>query len=61
MSQVLSIDYVTLLNEIKTRVRSTQYEALKAVNRVLIGLYWDIGQLIVERQTNSEWGKSVVE
>ncbi|MGD8649894.1 MAG: PDDEXK nuclease domain-containing protein [Desulfobacterales bacterium] len=27
----------------------------------MISLYWDIGQLIVERQKSGSWGKSVVE
>lgn len=61
MSQLLPTDYTTLLNDIKERVRSSQYEALKAVNKVLNTLYWDIGHLIVERQANAQWGKSVVE
>ena len=43
-------DYPRLLTEIKERIRSAQYEALKAVNKELVGLYWDIGRLIVERQ-----------
>jgi hypothetical protein len=43
-------DYPKLLVEIKERIRSAQYEALKAVNNELVGLYWDIGQMIVERQ-----------
>ena len=38
-----------------------QYEALKAINKELINLYWDIGKMIVERQQSSGWGKSVVE
>jgi hypothetical protein len=33
--------YGTLLVEIKQRIRSAQYEALKAVNKELISLYWD--------------------
>ncbi len=53
--------YGTLLGEVKQRIRSAQYEALKAVNRELITLYWDIGQLIVTRQQQAGWGKSVVE
>lgn len=61
MNQLLPLDYTNLLNEIKERVRSSQYEALKAVNKALIVLYWDIGHLIVERQANQAWGKSVVE
>lgn len=54
-------DYGRLLGEIKERIRSAQYEALRKVNRELISLYWDIGRLIVERQQNAGWGKSIVE
>ena len=50
-----------MLTEIKERIRSAQYEALKAVNKELVGLYWDIGRMIVERQDVEGWGKAVVE
>jgi len=53
--------YNALLGEIKERIRSAQYEALKAVNKELIVLYWDIGRVIVERQKGEGWGKSVVQ
>jgi predicted nuclease of restriction endonuclease-like (RecB) superfamily len=61
MSEPISQDYGRLLGEIKERIRSAQYEALRKVNRELISLYWDIGRLIVERQRDAGWGKSVVE
>ncbi len=54
-------DYRNLLVEVKQRIRSAQYEALKAVNKELIALYWDIGRMIVTRQQGTSWGKSVVE
>lgn len=55
-------DYPSLLAEIKERVRSAQYEALRAVNRELVALYWDLGRTICERQVHgSGWGKAVVE
>jgi len=54
-------DYPRLLTEIKERIRSAQYEALKAVNKELVGLYWDIGRMIAERQQKFGWGKAVVE
>lgn len=54
-------EYGNFLNEIKSRIRAAQYEALKAVNKELISLYWDIGQMIVERQDKQGWGKSVVQ
>ncbi|MEL6401289.1 MAG: PDDEXK nuclease domain-containing protein [Cyanobacteria bacterium J06626_4] len=59
MSEIVQ-GYVELLGQIKQRIRSGQYEALRAVNRELITLYWDIGQLIVTRQQGEVWGKSVV-
>lgn len=61
MSDLIPHDYARLLGDIKQRIRSAQYEALKAVNRELIALYWDIGRLIVERQQGETWGKSVVQ
>ena len=59
-SNMLS-DYPRLLEEIKERIRSAQYEALKAVNKELVGLYWDIGRMIVEKQEQAGWGQAVVE
>ena len=49
------------MSERLQRIRSAQYEALKAVNKELVGLYWDIGRMIVERQDVEGWGKAVVE
>ncbi|MBI4712603.1 MAG: DUF1016 domain-containing protein [Planctomycetes bacterium] len=54
-------DYRVLLQEIKQRVYRSQYEALKAVNKELISLYWDIGKMVVGRQEKYGWGKAVVE
>jgi len=54
-------DYARTLDEIKKRVRAAQYDALRAVNKELVALYWDIGRMIAERQKDHGWGKSVVE
>lgn len=53
--------YAELLQNVKERVLASQYEALKSVNKELIGLYWDIGRMIVERQEKEGWGKAIVE
>lgn len=53
--------YTELLSDVKRRIRGAQYDALRSVNRELIALYWDIGKMIVERQQDDSWGKSVVE
>ncbi|MEE3719601.1 DUF1016 N-terminal domain-containing protein [Tumidithrix elongata RA019] len=57
----LSETYTELLVAVKQRIRAAQYEALRAVNRELVMLYWDIGKMIVTRQQGETWGKSVVE
>ena len=54
-------DYAQLLLDVKELVRAAQYAALKAVNRELVGLYWDIGRMIVERQEGATWGKAIVQ
>lgn len=54
-------DYGVLLDDIKRRIRSAQYDALKAVNQELIALYWDIGRLIVERQRGESWGRAIAD
>jgi predicted nuclease of restriction endonuclease-like (RecB) superfamily len=57
----VTADYGTLLTDLKARIHAAQYAALRAVNKELIALYWDIGKLIEERQRAEGWGKSVVE
>jgi len=56
-----SSDCHSFLVKIKKRIADAQYVALKQVNKELIGLYWDIGKMIVARQKKHNWGKSIVE
>lgn len=53
--------YINFLTNIKQRIRNAQYSALKAVNKEHIQLNWDLGKMIVEKQEQLGWGKSVVE
>jgi predicted nuclease of restriction endonuclease-like (RecB) superfamily len=61
MKKNLDSNYSAFLVEVKERVRSAQYAALKAVNTELVGLYWDIGRMIVERQFVGAHGDSIAE
>ncbi|MBF6612289.1 MAG: DUF1016 family protein [Chloroflexi bacterium] len=54
-------NYRSFLEALKQRVTRAQYEALKAVNRELIALYWDIGRIIVEKQAQFGWGEGIIE
>lgn len=53
--------FTQFVTEIKTKIRQAQLDALRAVNKHLIDLYWNIGKMIVGRQEAHGWGKSVVE
>jgi predicted nuclease of restriction endonuclease-like (RecB) superfamily len=61
MSEMSPQDYANFFHEIKGRIRDRQLQALRSVNRELVGLYWDIGELIHHKQEALGWGKSVVE
>ncbi len=54
-------EYEAFLLDIKNRIHSAQYNAAKSVNSELMGLYWEIGQKIVQKQEESKWGDSAVE
>jgi predicted nuclease of restriction endonuclease-like (RecB) superfamily len=61
MKTLMTREYVTFLNEIKSRIVAARIQAIRSVNKELINLYWDIGKTIVERQEQFGWGKGVVE
>jgi predicted nuclease of restriction endonuclease-like (RecB) superfamily len=54
-------DYADLLAQAKTAVRDARLRAHLAVSRELIGLYWQLGHLILVRQQAEGWGTRVVE
>jgi len=60
-TSALPASYGELLDELKQRIRTARVKAALSVNRELITLHWDIGRLIVTRQREEGWGRSVVE
>jgi predicted nuclease of restriction endonuclease-like (RecB) superfamily len=61
MSEIPATDYGGFLVAVKTRIRQAQYQALRAANKELLSLYWDLGESILRKQETLGWGKSVVE
>jgi predicted nuclease of restriction endonuclease-like (RecB) superfamily len=61
MSEIPATDYGDFLVAVKTRIRQAQYQALRAANKELLSLYWDLGESILRKQETLGWGKSVVE
>lgn len=52
--------YAEFLDQLKAQIRRRQYQALRAVNCELVGLYWDLGASIHRKQQELGWGKAVV-
>ena len=61
MRELTAHDYGDFLLAVKTRIRQAQYQALRATNKELLSLYWDIGESIHVKQEALGWGKSVGE
>ena len=53
--------YADWLADLKTRIHSAQQRATLAVNRELVGLYWQIGRDILARQADQGWGAKVID
>ncbi len=51
-------EYFSILDDIKTRIKSAQYKAVLGVNKELIGLYWNIGRVIL---SNTRYGAKFIE
>jgi len=60
-NELTNLEYNNFIVDIKNKIRSSQYEAMKSVNTTLINLYWGIGKEIYRQQQEKGWGKSIVE
>ena len=54
-------EYLKWLDNLKSRIRTTQIKAALSANAELIKLYWDIGKDIFEKQEIKGWGNFIVE
>lgn len=60
-SATITFDYPAFVADLKSRITSARLTAARAVNSELVGLYWDIGAAIREKQAAKGWGDAVVE
>jgi predicted nuclease of restriction endonuclease-like (RecB) superfamily len=53
-------EYKKFLREIKARIQTAQIKAAIKVNVELLRLYWDLAQMIVQKQKQSAWGDGLI-
>ncbi|WP_407654750.1 DUF1016 N-terminal domain-containing protein [Clostridium tagluense] len=52
--------YNQLFKNIKIQILSSRNKALRAVNREMIELYWNIGNIILRNQEKEGWGTKII-
>jgi len=52
-------NYLSVLEDIKQKVKTAQIKAHLSVNKEMLILYWQIGQVIISKQEDEKWGTKV--
>lgn len=55
------MEYISLLNELKNKIKASQNRVILSVNRELIVLYYEIGKTILKNQSQKGWGAKIIE
>jgi predicted nuclease of restriction endonuclease-like (RecB) superfamily len=58
---MLDKEYISFLQEIKSKIKTAQIKAAVKVNEELLRLYWDIAKMSVEKQKEAKWGDGIIE
>ncbi len=53
--------YRIWIEEIKSKIRSSQIKAAIAINKELILFYWELGEMINQKLSISNWGDKVLQ
>ncbi len=59
-SNLFDKEYKEWIVELKNKLRSVRLKAISTVNALLIEFYWDLGRMIVEKQTQTQWGDKLI-
>lgn len=52
--------YVSILNDVKNRIRKAQVKATFSANSEMISMYFDIGKIIYDLQNKHNWGDAII-
>ncbi len=58
--KIETIEYKQFIFDIKSKIQTSQIKASIKVNVELLKLYWDIAEMIVEKQKASSWGDGFI-
>jgi predicted nuclease of restriction endonuclease-like (RecB) superfamily len=61
MADMVSKNYMTVLQTLKERIRQARLRAVVAVNKELLTVFWEIGNTIRKQEKSEGWGTKTVE
>lgn len=61
MSTLPAKEYNAIVANLIERIRYSRLKASVAVNREMVGVYWEIGNTILQQQKEEGWGAKVIE
>ncbi len=53
--------YAELLEQLKRTVAAARWQAQRVVNTELLGLYWRLGNTVLQRQHEEGWGTRIID
>lgn len=53
--------YISLLAEVKQKVKDAQIKTMVAANSQMLLLYWQLGNIILENQQKQGWGAKIIQ
>lgn len=56
-----TVEYTSIFSDLKERIICSQQNAIYAVNKELVLLYWDIGNIILKNQVQQGWGAKIID
>lgn len=59
--KILAQDYADFLEDLKKRVSTSRYKAVRSVNKELVILYHHIGKEILQKQIHQGWGSKIIQ
>lgn len=55
------VNYISIVRDLKEKILYSQNRAITTVNKELVLLYWEIGNTIVQNQSQQGWGAKIID
>lgn len=55
------VNYTSIISDLKEKILHSQKKAIQTVNKELVLLYWEIGNVILKNQSQQGWGSKIID